>query len=264
MKNYIFFLGTLLISGVAFSQVGINTENPKGTFNIDGAKDNPTSGSAHTSAQQLNDFTVLPNGNVGIGTISPTKKLEIQTGGTAINPVTGFKLVDGNQGENKVLMSDADGIGKWDTPASVKPTVLGMLEPSAPPTVRATGSSTPIYSHQKITLTTGKWVVNAGLTISNETVASFANNYWHHAYLSSSKTVVSKTGFTHLGPAGILTSYAALLVSGVSYNFMTGSSVIEVNRPTVDVYLLIENKTANWWVYPTTAYENYFYAIPVN
>ena len=36
MKKKIILLGTLIISGVAFSQVGINTANPQGIFNIDG------------------------------------------------------------------------------------------------------------------------------------------------------------------------------------------------------------------------------------
>ena len=111
-KNIIISIG-LLLSGFSYSQVGINTTNPQGIFNIDGGKDNPTTGSAHTQAQQLNDFTVLANGNTGIGTIVPDKKLHIETGGTAASPVTGFKLVDGNQGAGRVLMSDDNGIGTW-------------------------------------------------------------------------------------------------------------------------------------------------------
>ena len=103
----------LLISGAVFAQVGINTPNPQGIFNIDGAKDNPTTGSAHTAAQQLNDFTVLASGNVGIGTTVPTQKLEIKTGGTSATPVTGFKLADGNENTNYVLTSDATGVGTW-------------------------------------------------------------------------------------------------------------------------------------------------------
>ena len=113
MQKHITILTALLISGASFSQVGINTPNPQGIFNIDGAKDNPTTGSAHTAAQQLNDFTVLPSGYVGIGTTVPTQKLEIQTGGTATTPVTGFKLADGNENTNYVLTSDANGVGTW-------------------------------------------------------------------------------------------------------------------------------------------------------
>ncbi|MCY0978901.1 hypothetical protein PGH12_09510 [Chryseobacterium wangxinyae] len=54
------------------SQVGINTDNPKGIFHIDGEKDNATT---PTLIQQLNDFTVKQDGKVGIGTTTPTELL---------------------------------------------------------------------------------------------------------------------------------------------------------------------------------------------
>ena len=72
MNKNLYIIIAILISGVAFSQTGVNTWNPQGVFNIDGAKDNPTSGTGHTAAQQLNDVTVLANGNTGIGTINPS------------------------------------------------------------------------------------------------------------------------------------------------------------------------------------------------
>ncbi|MES2592167.1 MAG: hypothetical protein V4608_09800 [Bacteroidota bacterium] len=50
------------------------------------------------------------NGNVGINTTSPGAKLEvIGASGTTI------KIVDGNQGAGKVLTSDANGQGSWQT-----------------------------------------------------------------------------------------------------------------------------------------------------
>ena len=38
-KNIIISIG-LLLSGISYSQVGVDTVNPQGTFHIDGAKDN--------------------------------------------------------------------------------------------------------------------------------------------------------------------------------------------------------------------------------
>lgn len=114
-----FFL--CLISGIfsivfVHAQVGINTENPRGLLHIDAASSlattNPTDGTV-TVVQALDDVIIDSRGNVGIGTVNPTQKLEIQTGGTAANPVTGFKLVDGSQGADKVLTSDANGIAIW-------------------------------------------------------------------------------------------------------------------------------------------------------
>ena len=154
-KNIIISIG-LLLSGFSYSQVGINTANPQGIFNIDGGKDNPTTGSAHTQTQQLNDFTVLANGNTGIGTIVPDKKLHIVTGGTAASPVTGFKLVDGNQNTNLVLTSDSNGVGTWKPVAATR--IVGTLGAGVDVpfiTVNEVYHKTGSY----IDLPTGKWEV---------------------------------------------------------------------------------------------------------
>ena len=45
-------------------------------------------------------------GNVGIGTVSPTHRLHVEGS---------IKIVDGTQGLDKVLTSDADGVGSWQT-----------------------------------------------------------------------------------------------------------------------------------------------------
>ena len=172
MQKHITILTALLISGASFSQVGINTPNPQGIFNIDGAKDNPTTGSAHTAAQQLNDFTVLASGNVGIGTTVPTQKLEIQTGGTATNPVTGFKLADGNQATGYVLTTDAAGVGTWKPGGSITYKLGTHLRNNFVniPFVGKTGDdwySTGAY----ITLAPGIWRVDI-----NQLLAGYANN----------------------------------------------------------------------------------------
>ncbi|UZT98257.1 hypothetical protein ODZ84_01420 [Chryseobacterium fluminis] len=53
--------------------------------------------------------TMLPNGNIGIGTDAPTHKLHVEGN---------IKIIDGTQGNNKVLTSDANGAATWkDLPA---------------------------------------------------------------------------------------------------------------------------------------------------
>ncbi|MEJ5105655.1 hypothetical protein [Chryseobacterium sp. MYb328] len=61
---------TILLGAFTFAQVGINTSSPQGTFHVDGAKDNPSVDNP-SNLQQSNDFIVMPNGNIGVGTTTP-------------------------------------------------------------------------------------------------------------------------------------------------------------------------------------------------
>ncbi|MBP1617594.1 MAG: hypothetical protein H6Q14_1421 [Bacteroidetes bacterium] len=83
MKRNVFII-MALFSTFAFSQVGINTQNLQGIFHIDGAKDNPTTGTPSV-AQQANDFIVTAQGYVGIGTTSPSSKLQIKSGTSGLS-----------------------------------------------------------------------------------------------------------------------------------------------------------------------------------
>ena len=116
MKKKILLLIGIFSVGVIKAQVGVNTNTPLGTFHIDGKKDNL---SVPTTDQLLNDFIVTSDGDVGIGTITPSVKLEINTGGTPANIIPGFKLVDGNEGEGRTLVSDAHGVAKWQAKQDV-------------------------------------------------------------------------------------------------------------------------------------------------
>lgn len=108
MKKKHLFFTAVLTSGFVFSQVGVNTANPQGVFNIDAAKDNPTTGVPNT-AQQANDIAVTAIGNMGLGTVAPTNKLHLN------NATPGaIRIVDGTQGVGKVLTSDENGVGRWD------------------------------------------------------------------------------------------------------------------------------------------------------
>lgn len=106
MKNFLLSL-VLVLSTTAFAQVGVQTDDPKGTFHIDGNKDN-TPG-AISEEQIKNDVIVKQNGNMGVGVENPATKVDIK----ADSEYKGFKLVDGNQGNNKVLTSDAEGKATW-------------------------------------------------------------------------------------------------------------------------------------------------------
>lgn len=91
MKKKLISLAVALLSSLAFGQVGINTLNPQGIFNVDGAKDNSTTGTP-TIPQQANDFVVTPSGSTGIGTSQPNASaiLDLNVDGLSFGSKKGF------------------------------------------------------------------------------------------------------------------------------------------------------------------------------
>jgi len=90
------------------AQVGIGTQNPQTTFHIDGSKDNPVTG-APSAAQQDNDFSVTSSAKVGIGTISPSEKLDVASGNVRIRNINSNIGIGGT---DRVVVADATGVLK--------------------------------------------------------------------------------------------------------------------------------------------------------
>ncbi|MCU0395453.1 MAG: tail fiber domain-containing protein [Chitinophagaceae bacterium] len=65
-------------------------------------------GNGSSASARANAFTVLKNGNIGIGTATPGSSLEV---------AGQIKLSGGTPGTGKVLTSDANGLASWQTPA---------------------------------------------------------------------------------------------------------------------------------------------------
>lgn len=113
-KRIILYLILFYLPLMAISQIGVNTENPKALLHIDGrssvATTNPSTGNV-TPAQAVDDIVITNDGLVGIGTLTPTVKVDIANtyNGSALS------LKDGNEGQNQVLISDADGFGRWSS-----------------------------------------------------------------------------------------------------------------------------------------------------
>ncbi|WP_433631708.1 hypothetical protein [Chryseobacterium cucumeris] len=77
MKKNLLLAGLLTtLSLVVKSQVGINTTNPQGVFNIDGLKNNPTTG-VPSAVQAKDDLVTTSNGNLGLGLTTPGTTLDV-------------------------------------------------------------------------------------------------------------------------------------------------------------------------------------------
>ena len=150
MKRCFFLIFTLLSINLCEAQVGINVKVPQGVFHVD-PKSN-TNGSNGTA----DDVIVLVNGNVGIGTTSPEVKLHIKTEGTVSNPLSGFRLEDGNQGLGNVLTSDAGGLATWMT--LVYSDAISFVKPAACPNL-AVPTNNYYFTNAYIDLPPGRWVV---------------------------------------------------------------------------------------------------------
>lgn len=93
LKRYMTFFKTtfcilfsIFSSSIINAQIGINTQNALGVFHVDGKGDNTTT---TATDQAENDFIVTANGNVGIGTNTPSYKLSVNGG----MDITGVKDV---------------------------------------------------------------------------------------------------------------------------------------------------------------------------
>lgn len=255
MKINLFF-ACLLFTSFSFAQVGINTTNPQNVFHIDGSKDNAISG-APTTAQQSNDFIITAAGNVGIGITNPTTKLDINNG--SLNGA--IKIVDGTQGEGKVLTSDANGVGTWRNSSVTN--VTGIT----PTTSTPFGTTTDKYMNSYIDLPQGKWFVHLGYLVSGATTAN--TNYASRFTLSSSNTINQQTGFSFInGNSLVLTQISNGSSSAITYGmFSSGIIRVDVTSTTLRLYVWDANSRS----YGSTATtslgnngENYLFAISAN
>lgn len=87
-------------------QAGVGTGTGESTISF---QNGTTLGNSPTLQTMSTKMTILGNGNVGIGTTTPTAKLDVA--GT-------LKVVDGTQGVGKILTSDASGNASWQDPPS--------------------------------------------------------------------------------------------------------------------------------------------------
>ncbi|WBV53814.1 hypothetical protein [Chryseobacterium gambrini] len=211
MKKIVVIISMIILNS-AYSQVGINTQNPRGIFHIDGNKNNPSTGDPSAS-QQKDDFIVLSSGNVGIGTATPSRKLEINSGGTAGNPIDGFRLTDGRQAKNKALISDENGSAHWEYIAlkSYKGNIADGFDLSlnnSSYNFNSSDLSTGFYATTSyIDLAPGNWQVNISLLLAYDNISgtsTLTRDDWFWTRVTLTDAPVSAKGSGPYAPTADL------------------------------------------------------------
>lgn len=289
MKKYILIVLSFMICEGISAQVGINTKNPQGTFHIDADKNNPTSGSTFTFAEQSKDVIVMPDGKMGVGTINPDAQLDIRSVDVSVaNPTytAGFRLVDGNEKTGRVLQTDANGLATWKD-ISKRDIVIGRF--SAPASVYSDNDPATVAAvpykliGATIDLKPGKYAVYIGLSVYLPVAYPLGYSYYLPVLLSSSNTSIDTTGFSYQSGAGITAAFGGRMVKNrgnTSLNMIQGSLIVNVTNPAgVKLYTFLKNiplyndvtLTATQPTPPLTSYrfdagnwENFFYALPIN
>lgn len=135
---------TVLTPLSVWGQIGINTDMPLGVFHVDPHSNNSTS----LTTKYADDVIVDSSGNVGIGTVTPTAKLDVR--GTVL-------IDDGSQSPGYLLTSDGTGKTQWRPKVSNRIGIwrIGSSTPFIFTTAlkRLTGDTNMIYSGDQIGLT---------------------------------------------------------------------------------------------------------------
>jgi hypothetical protein len=214
---------------------------------------------SNTSSNEL--MRIKGNGNIGIGTPSPSQKLEINGK---------IKITDGTQGNGKVLISDANGVGTWETNITITPAVTGVFAGGGATFGNGTptgGTTANFYTTTYIDLPPGKWMV-FGTYLLNGILASDAGVFIR-TFLSD-----TNTGTGACSPnivSGCLLS--GILQGPVEFGLANGQTIINNNTGATKRYYMWANM-AKYGTTPTdfningigsnSWTENQLTAIPMN
>lgn len=249
--KHVINLPMLLISSIFYSQIGIKTQNPQGVFHVDGAGDNNAIGMP-SALQQSNDFVISSLGNVGVGTATPAKKLEIIS---SLSPA--LRIDDGTQEAGYVLMSDNNGNGSWR--ASTK-AILGNL-----PSTGYNGSVGALntWTGVSITLPPGKWLVLTNIMLRANPAPSNGKGAWVRLQWSTSANTSNTAGITGPLNSGVYASpYGLASGSSIINNASQGNLMYYLNLSNADIF---GGYSANWNNLGSSTWtENSIIAYPAN
>ncbi len=246
-------------AGTAASPVNLSMGNAIGQFNFLGRVNGSMTSLARIYAEYKGDGTTTLSGlqfsvngysnnslyisnsqNVGINTSYPSTKLHIVSGGTSSSPIAGFRLDDGNQVLNKVLTTDANGVGTWQYTALDQ--VLGTIVAGSAGVNTFTITSAARNLGSYITLPPGKWNVTLNILLD---VGNTQNNSYTWARFSltdtSSSTTISSdiTSTAKTVAGGVTTVNAAGGDTNGIYGIANGDLVVTNSTGANKTYYLL-------------------------
>ena len=254
MKKNLLQLFLLALSANFYCQVGINTSNPQATLHIDGQKDNPLTGTTLSSTQVSNDVVITSNGNIGIGTANPTRKLEIISSTTPA-----LRIQDGNQKVNYAMMSDANGYGTWKALSDAILAKFPTTGYSGPVTQGNANGATNV----SITLPPGRWLVLTNIVLATTPVTSGGAGAWVRLVWSDSPTTNNPVPFVGGYNSGnIVSPYGNAIGTTLVVNNSNAEKTYYLFLGGVDVF---GGYTGNWNNIGSSQYpENSIVAYPAN
>ena len=164
-------------------------------------------------------MAIIPGGNVGIGTATPSNLVHINSATSGA-----VRIVDGTEAVNRVLTSDATGVATWRENSINN--ISGILGSGVNIPF---GTGVYLQTNSYIDLPPGRWIINVAMLLRN-TAASYTPN---NSYFWLRTTFSESAGPT---PAPTPDLSGSTLLSG---NFMP-SSVFSVIQGT----LIINNVSA--------------------
>ncbi|SIR58405.1 hypothetical protein [Chryseobacterium sp. RU33C] len=192
---------------VVKSQVGINTTNPQGVFNIDGLKNNPTTG-VPTATQAKDDLVMISNGNLGLGLTAPGTTLDVN--GAITNRETAL-AVAGNAVTIPVNVSQVQLTGA----ATATVAISAFAAPNP-------GQRLIVYNN-----TTGGFGATLdGVTIPNGKALEFvfSNSFWR----STDGGAAGANSVNIYTANGTLAGNRTVTTAGNSLSFTNGSNSVSV------------------------------------
>ena len=159
------------------------------------------------------------NVGIGIGSTAPATRLHVESSTAG----GGFRLVDGSQGANKVLSSDASGNASWATNVAVTAAVKGTLSSLN------TNIGSGAYTGSSITLPPGKWTVQVNMLAIAKDGAT--TNNVGGSYFLQTKFSLSNSTYEDLPAANKdgPTQIGGLIWGDGRLNMLTGSTIIVNN-----------------------------------